>query len=392
MMNVDLRSYAIIACLLLACHARSSLSARADEPEPVARNIQFVLQDEPYVTRLPDDYQPQEDLRYAAIVRGFAPLLISIPGGGEGPDLRPLDGSGLSAIAWLDSSRSGTRLRKLVEKGWLQHRLKATLVDDYGAEIAAPGGRHVAIHGHLGTAINLFRNAPGMPRPSSDFWRTFIPAQEMARPPLQEYALLASSVEEAKQFAADFLHAYDQGFVPWLQKLARGQKAALEDLRDKTEPKLAELDKKIASVAKEVEGVEELGDQAVSDLKVKRTLLKVELAGVEARASAIEEKLKEAGAAPQGASLHSKLVDLKVSADIERASLGAQRRVLDELIDGQGRLRELGQLQQRRGTYVGPMGTVAEGLPRCDEILADLKPFQLIGETVAIRPLRFQSE
>jgi hypothetical protein len=338
---------------------------------------------------MPDDYQPKEDLRYAAVVRGFAPLLLNDRGN---LGVQPLDAGGLAAIAGLDSSRSGARLRDLLKKGPVGHRITAMLVGDYGAEIAAPDAPHVAINGHFDNMVILFSGNPGLARPSSDFWRQFVPVREMPRQPLQEYALLASSVEEAKQFAADFLHAYDQAFVPWLDKLTREQKAALEKLRDKTEPMAAELEKKIASLAKEVEGVEELGAEAISDLKVKRTLLKVELAGVEARASAIEEKLKETAAAPQVTSLHAKLVDLKVSADIDRASLAAQQRVLDELIAGQRRIGELGQLRHRHGASVGPMRTVSEGLPRCNEILADLKPFQLINDTVVILPLRFRTE
>jgi hypothetical protein len=385
-MNVDFRLYAIVGCTLLSCSVRGSLSARAEEAEPAQRNIQFVLKDEPYVAQMPDDYQPQENLRYAAIVRGFAPLLLSDLGGADGPSLQPLDAMGLSAIAWLDSSRSGARLRELMERDLLSHQFRPALIHDYGSDIAAPRGPHVAAHGHFANMINSLNTKPHAP---FYCWEKFTPAQETPRSPLQEYALLATSVEEAKQLTGDFLHAYDQGFVPWLRKLCQEQKVTLERSRDEHERKAAELDKKIASLAGEIEGIESLSEQAISDLKVKRTLLKVELAGVDARMAAIERKLKEAEGAPQ---LGSKLVDLKVSADIEHAGLAAQQKVLDEAINGQQRLREFSQLQGERVGRPRWMRTAAEGLPRLDEVLADLKPFQLINDTVEIRPLRFRAD
>ena len=381
MMNINLRSYTLLWCLLLSCVGRS-FSARADETEPATRDVQFVLQDEPYVTKMPANYQPQEDLRYVAIVRGFAPLLIS----DRGPGGSALDAKGLSTISWLDSSQNGTRLRELMDKGpW--HRFQGTLIRGYGRDLLSLDGPHV--NDSFVNMVKLLSGARDIP-PGSPFWNHFTPARE-PQPPLQEYTLLASSVEEAKQFATDFLHAYDQGFVPWLRKFTQEQKAALEKLRDEAEGKAAELDKKIASLAKEVEGVEELGEQAISDLKVKRTLLKVDLAGVEARISAINDKLKKAGPS-FNSDLENKLVELKVSADIDHASLGAQRRELDQLIDGQRRIKELARLRFERSEHAKPIRTAAEGLPRCDEILAALKPFQLVDETVVIRPLRFRAE
>jgi hypothetical protein len=253
----------------------------------------------------------------------------------------------------------------------------------------------VAVRGPLANAVQLLRGGDGGRRnfwsASGGFWNQFTPARE-ARPPLQEYTLVAPSVEEAKQFAEDFLHAYDEGFVPWLQKSVEEGKAALEKSRDEARPKLIDLDKRIAAASREVEGVEYLDPQAMSDLKVKRTLLKVELAGVKARVSSIEEKLKEGLQARRPVEFVDKLTDLKVSADIEQASLAAQQKVLDELLDGQRRLAEIARLRNERNPYAEQIKTADEGLPRCDEILADLKPFQLVDETVVIRPLRFRAE
>lgn len=241
----------------------------------------------------------------------------------------------------------------------------------------------------LENQMNTYRDAQGDYRGDPGaLLGHFRVARDLSREPLQEYALLAPSVEEAKQRSEDFLHVYDRGLVPWLQKLIEAEKAALKTARDEAQPKLAEIDKKIDIASREVDGVEGLGEQAISDLKVKRTLLKVELAGVKARLSAIEGKLKPMGSETPEAT-RGKLADLKVTAEIDLASLAAQQKVLDELIDGQRRLAQIAHLRQVRTPYASRIENADEGLPRCDEILAELKLFQLVDDTVVIRPLRF---
>lgn len=71
--------------------------------------------------------------------------------------------------------------------------------------------------------------------------------------------------------------------------------------------------------------------------------------------------------------------------------MAAQQKVLDELIDGQRRLHELGVLRHQK--LLSLQNTVREAeneLPRCEEILADLIPFQLVDDTVVIRPLTIE--
>lgn len=382
------RPRTLVATLLLTALGHSSFCGGADEAAASRRDIHFVLEDEPYVAEMDGD---SEDLYYAAVVRGFASLLLSAAN--QGTIVAPLDTSGLRSIAFMDSSPSGKRLRELTKDPSTRHQLRSKLLDDYDPRLTPPDGQHVLCSGHLSHVVTMletemrrFNNTGGNVGQS---WNHFVQARDAANPPLQEYAFLAPSVEEAKQNAADFLNVYDQGFVPWLRRLIEQQKAALTKSRDGARAELTERDKKIAAASGGLEGLEAFDPHAVSDLKVKRTLLKVELAGVKARLSAMEEKLKDN---ELGSSTRAKLVDLKVSADIDLASLAAQQKVLDELIDGQQRLAEVARLRLGRRQSADRIQSAEAGLPRCDEILADLKPFRLVDDTVVIRPLRLHKK
>jgi hypothetical protein len=134
--------------------------------------------------------------------------------------------------------------------------------------------------------------------------------------------------------------------------------------------------------------VEELDKGAVSDLKVKRALLKVELAGVEARLATIDAKLKKMD--PRDTT-GARLVEFKIAADIDLASLAAQRKMLDALIDGRRRLAELDNLrQQKLGPLQWQANQAANRVELCEQILTDLIPFQLVDDSVVIRPVKFE--
>lgn len=369
-----------IVCLLSFVFAVPR-SAAGEEAEPAKRDIQFVLEDEPYVTEA-----TWGDLHYAAIVRGFAQALLAVsPAEAAGT---PPDAQAIWLIAQFDRSPAGARLSE--GRSGLPP-VESKLIVDYDPRLAPPHGKSIMVGSYLANLLHVLkREQTGYQlarHTSRNSRRHFLPAQDASRPPLQQYALFAPTVEEAKQFAEDFLHVYDHGYVPWIEKLIEAEKQDLIASRDEAQPRLTEVDKRIATASREAEGVEQLDSQSVSSLNVKRTLLKVDLAGVQARLSLIESKIKSNERPVQ---THEKLVDLKVSADIELASLAAQTKVLDELIDGQRRLADLNRLRKERRRYAHPVEAADEGLQRCDDILTNVKPFQLIDNTVAIRPLRIR--
>ncbi|HVC98336.1 MAG TPA: hypothetical protein VND64_31995 [Pirellulales bacterium] len=113
-------------------------------------------------------------------------------------------------------------------------------------------------------------------------------------------------------------------------------------------------------------------------------LLKVDLAGVEARLGAIKKT------SSNNSDVEARLEELKITAEIDLASLAAQQQLLDEMIDGQRQLRELSQLRKKQlGPVTDQVNFADSGIQRCDEILADLIPFALVNETVVIRPVKF---
>jgi hypothetical protein len=370
--------------LLLAICDRDIKAAAEEAEEPASRTIKFVVGDKPYVVDVSVKDPPKEDLRYAAVIRGFAPLLVNDLSTHQPPSIKPITFLEMYSFAQMDSSVSGTRLRRFVgsDPGG-RHRFRAALIYDYEQRLQTPPGKHVSFNGHSNQmALLLSRGA--------SLGAVFSPAREMAHPPLEEFAFFAHSVEEAKQVADDFLHCYDHGFLSLLRKPVEDRKAELIRARDEAAPHVAELEKELATAKVEAKGIERLDDATISDLKVKRTLLMVELAGVKARVAAIEKRMKDLRPTlPANEQLNSKLVDLKVSADIDLASLAAQQKVLEELLDGQRKLSRVVQLSGQLDPYRSSIEQAKTWLPRCDEILADLTPFALVDDTVQIRPIQF---
>jgi hypothetical protein len=376
----------IIALGLLAAICDRDIKAAAEEAEePASRTIKFALDDKPYVVDVSVDDPPKEDLRYAAVIRGFAPLLVSDFSMNQPPSTEPITLMDVRSLALTDSSASGLRLRRFTEPNRAgRHRFRAALLHDYEQRLEPPRGEHVSFRGFFQNGINQLR--PGY----FNLEGGFNPAREMAHPPLEEFAFFAHSVEEAKQVADDFLHCYDHGFLSALRKPVEERKAELIRARDEATPHVAELERELATAKAEAKDIERLDNATFSDLKVKRTLLTVELAGVKARVAAIEKRMKDLRPTlPANEQLNSKLVDLKVSADIDLASLAAQQTVLEELLGGQQKLSRIGQLSGQLAPYRHSIEKATTWLPRCDEILADLTPFALVDDTVQIRPIQF---
>lgn len=382
------------------------------------RELKFVLEEEPWVVDLKDALQDRRRMSntasndelydgardrvagqfpYAAVVRGFAPILDWTETLDGETVFHPITTNDLRQLAEFHSSPASERLREFTDvdqgtwpffqgfssRGDRTPLFQARLIADFDDHIRPRSRKHAGIAQHRMFSMAFHRRTQKSP------WRLNIrgvsSAPADARLLLQEYAFLAPSVEEAKQAAKDFLDVFDHDFLPLAVELAKDAKAGLVAAQGETVPQLAQLRKQVRAVEKQLVGVEELSEAAVSDLKVKRSLLKVELAGVEARQAAIEAKVKE------GAGPGARLIEMKVAADIDLAGLAAQRKVLDAMIDGQSRLAELTQLREQK---IRPLQERADSnaryIRRCDELLADLIPFELVDNSIVIRPTKFE--
>ena len=369
------------------------------------REIKFVLEDEPTVATIDVDdnfgnaqglvQQANTSFRYQAIVRGFAPILeLGSSSQNQKLDTSPLEIGDVFQLASFGRSAAARRLREFAGTRYfgaqaygrpVTPQFDARLIFDYDDRVRPVTGKHVSIDNGFSMA---FTRREGFSW-SVNVGRIHL-APEGARPGLQEYMFGAASVEEAKQLAKDFLDVYDHAFLPQATKLVEDARAELAPERDRAAPRVAELKQRIAAAEKDLEGVEQLGETALSDLKVKRSLLKVELAGIEARLSAIDEKLAKLDRLDQEG-LYSRLLELKISADVDLASLAAQRKAIDQLIDGQRRLVEVAVLRKKElEPWEVRERHGSSGVKQCDAILSDLVPFQLIDDTVVIRPVKFE--
>lgn len=380
-MNV-FRSMLLVAVGVLIA-AQSNIASCQDAPDkPAAESappsIKFVLDDKP----LPVDVERlRQGVRYAAVVRGFASLLLSeAPRGSDVPwRVFPKD---LSALASVTPSPASVRLQSFVQRfSGSEPRFVPRLVLDYDEHVAPPTRKQVLLQGDFVLVVDQLKGW-------GDFLtNSFHPARELRHPPLQEYVFYAEDAELAKQLAADFVEVYDHGFLLWLRKLAEEKKRKLIAARDEAVPKLADLQKQIDEATRALEGVEKLEYTTVNELKAKRTLLKVDLAGVNARLETIDDRLKNVEAGRLG----TRLEELKVAAQVDLASLSGQQKALDEVIDAQRRLGALGMLKiQKLYPLRDAIKQAERELPRCEEVLGDLIPFQLVDGTVVIRPVTIE--
>lgn len=370
--------------------------------ESPARQIKFVLEDKPLEFEAPVELRNAmgvimlpKGTFYAAVVRGYAPLLVDTDRQGQST------ASGFQAVGMLTvnhSTPAAKRLGGLMKKhsgpDW-QFRFRSRVAEEATAASDAPRLKHAVFNNKLFD----FLAGSNVANPGNDVdmqLDRFNLAKQGTRTPLQEYDFVAGTIENAKQVAQDFLAVHDEIFVRRLVEATKQAKMELSAARDKLAPKLDEANEQYAAAERELKGVEPLAEAAVNDLKVKRTLLKVELAGIKARVKTISGKLLELSEEErleQGKPLPTRrrdqLVDLKVTADIDLASLAAQQDVLDDLIDGQRRLVDLNASRGKRDQLQNRMEHIDRNLPICDALLADLIPFQLVNDTIVIRPVKF---
>jgi hypothetical protein len=367
---------------------------RAAEPgakaEAPARQIKFVLEDEPLVFEVPSvpglsgKTQLPEGTFYVAVVRGYAPMLI----GNQGQGFHAVGQQNLRILTMPQSTPAAKRFGAFMDDyghGRRPFRFQSRLVEDATTANDLAPVKHVVLHDI--NFIDMFNSVAGNANLQLESFRLAEPGTPT---PLQEYDFAAGTIEDAKRIAQDFLTVHDENYVRRLIAATQKTKAVVTAARDEVAPKVAEAAEQMAVAEAELKGVEPLAE-AVNDLKVKRTLLKVELAGIKARINTISEKLTnldKPGQAPRGRR-YDQLVDLKVTAEIDLASLAAEQEVLDELLDGQRRLGELNSKRPRLKALRERMEGLERNLSICDALLADLIPFQLVNDTIVIRPVKF---
>lgn len=381
--------------LLPAALQAAEPKAAADAP---ARQIKFVLEDEPLELEIPEVdprvvTKPPEGTFYAAVVRGYAPLLVDSnrQGRATAADMQTL--KMLTVAELIPAAKRLWLFAEMNSRANQGFKFRSHVVEETSAPDDAPPLKHAVLNEPLLNFV-ITSNIAGPRENVSLQVERFLVADRPTPAPLQEYDFVAGTIEDAKRIARDFLAVHDDIFVRHLIVATNKAKTELIAARADVEPKLAQAAEQYAVAERELKGVEPLTETAVNDLKVKRTLLKVELAGIKARVKTISEKLVELKeehleGKPLQTRRRDQLVDLKVTADIDLASLAAQQDVLDELLDGQRRLGELNSKRPKLGDLRQGMERIERNLPICDALLADLIPFQLVNDTVVIRPVKF---
>lgn len=379
---------------------------RAAEPEAAAetpaRQIKFVLEDEPLEFQVPAELRNAigqvklpEGTFYAAVVRGYAPMLIDRDSRGGAVTANQ---ETLRILTLAELTPAAKRLGLLMRsqpglEDQRRFKFQSRMVDEAPNDVAPL--KHAALNEPLLNFV-ITSNIAGPRENVSLQVERFHVADRPTPTPLQEYDFVAGTIEDAKRIAQDFLAVHDDIFVRHLIVATKKAKADLTAARADIQPKLAEANEQYAAAQRELKDIEPLAETAVNDLKVKRTLLKVELAGIKARVKTISGKLLELSEEEhleQGKPLQTRrrdqLVDLKVAADIDLASVAAQQEVLEELLDGQRRLLKLHPKGLKLRDLKSGMERIERNLPVCDALLADLIPFQLVNETIVIRPVKF---
>ena len=146
---------------------------------------------------------------------------------------------------------------------------------------------------------------------------------------LHEFNILAPNEERAQELARAFCQLYFQGVYLPLRRQALAEKQQADEALSRVTASLEELVRQEQElIAARAHSEEQLGKEALPELKIKRSVLAIELAGMEARLSAAEKLLGKGSKTTR-----EHLEEIKIDAEIDLAELLAQRSALDQMIE-----------------------------------------------------------
>jgi hypothetical protein len=149
--------------------------------------------------------------------------------------------------------------------------------------------------------------------------------------------------------------------------------------------------------AKSLESASTINAEAVAEFVIRQHLLDVDLAGTHARVDAANELLAQSSGVSGKAkpSRIEQIEGLKIVAEIELAGLVARKKKLAGLIAA-GRARttledELSKAKKEVAHINSRIHAYERIIAMCAKCMEALAPFELVDDTVLIRPLRWES-
>lgn len=211
-----------------------------------------------------------------------------------------------------------------------------------------------------------------------------------------EIALLAQTVEQAKQLARGLIAAYDVG---WTEHERQNLLHAIEQNKRELaqlQPRLDEAAKLRKTLTDKAEKFPDIPQKTIDELKTKGWLLEVELAGVRARIDAGEKLWK--GLTKITREMHSGIELGKIAAQIDMAGLLGQRQRVKKLLEeAEGRKAAYWKLEKherRFGPIRGRKLELEDNTGSAQETLASdlFKPLEVVGNRATIQPIRWPEE
>jgi hypothetical protein len=184
---------------------------------------------------------------------------------------------------------------------------------------------------------------------------------------------LAPTEQAAKERAAAALGLLHAAIVVPLRQHLQDEAARRQRALAERQQQAAELRAEFARLNEELKASTDIDEPQLQQLKTERRLLDVDLAGQRARIRAVEQVLErvkaQVGNLSEAARRIEQLEDTKITAEIEVAGLAARQSALDELVkEGNQRSQLKSTIDQKRAELAG----INERLPSAEQALEAL--------------------
>lgn len=210
--------------------------------------------------------------------------------------------------------------------------------------------------------------------------------RETPQPNVHEFRILAPTPERARELASVLIAAYDA-------KAEHGR-PRIQSAMEKTDKKLSGLRKELAAAQKEFDPIDARTKKLEpyyqpKDMETRKWWLRVEIAGVKAKADSAARFLAKGELSP---SAKAKVEEIKVENDIELVGLMMQLKELDrfkQMVEERNALWARHQTAERRLKKArDSTGAAERELKNLRTSLDELVPFRLVGP-VEIRPIEW---
>ncbi len=212
-------------------------------------------------------------------------------------------------------------------------------------------------------------------------------------PVLHEFQILAATPQRVEEIARALILVYntvsDQGKEESIAK-SKGETARLAGLK----AALEQARERFSKIEARYKATEEVAAESYRALETQKWLIRVDLAGVEARKKAVEGLMEKSSALAEGA--RGKLEEIRIAAYVELAELLSKQAKVNEILqnkkarDGleQEYLNAKGKLANSKASVGQCEGAASSWMEHAESGI--YAHFEVENDTIIIQPIRWQ--